>query len=422
MNKSHQLLLGAGLLCATLANAFAGDGFAGSEHKAIGDTVKIKFPGQIAQAHYMMCLNNGVHASYGDLVSMGDFFGVPTAPISKGLTDAEREQRFQDAFATVADDKKLGDQVRAIRTVLLEEEAAVQKAVKEGKLPSQAYADIAEDVNRKYNCITGGGCGVGTWWLTPGRHLKLEKTNYDHFGQDAWMAYQAGHRAAMRTAVKAKTTGDLNLLNRAYAMNAFACHFLSDRYASGHVRTPRYELAQHVTPAVVGSLLAKYMHDEDSLGLHVRNAYGQHWLAVGDGNYYEGLGKEHQKHVIAAMQKSADEVYSAYQHGMMIADPAEHYMLPYADEDMTTCGNDTAALFSYDEKTSTVYRRRSLGDLKSCSWTKWWMGWSTLAKLAAIKGMPTHVQGQLANSEFAVDAVKAGLITDENIIASMQKK
>lgn len=422
MKKNYQLLLSASLIFAAVTNVYADHGFAGSEHKTIGDRVKVTFPGQSAQPHYMMALENGVNISYGDLVSMGDFFGIVSAPISRGATAEEREQRFRNAFSTVSDDMSLVDQVRGIRKAVHEELDLMTRAMNEGKSPSEYYRTIANNINRQYNCITGGGCGEKTWWMHPGRHLKLEEVNYDHFGNDAWLAYSAGHRVAMHEAVLAKTSGDLTHLRRAYAMNAFACHFLTDRFASGHIRNPRYELAQHVTPSVVGSLLAKFMHDEDSFGLHVHNSVGEHWVAYGDSNYFEPVNAEHKQRLDVAMQKSADEVYAAYENASWIDDPALQNMLPFADEDMTMCGKDTAALFAWDEKSQTMYRRWTLRNMTECSWTKYWLGWSTLAKLAAIKGIPVHVQGQLAQTQYAERAVAEGIITDKDVIEYVRNR
>lgn len=78
---------------------------------------------------------------------------------------------------------------------------------------------------RKWNCMTGGGCSSLAWWTLPGRFL------------------------------------------------AFACHFLTDYFSAGHIRVPRVELPEHVTPAIVGSLLSGLMH----------NKQGERWIAYGDG-------------------------------------------------------------------------------------------------------------------------------------------
>ena len=61
----------------------------------------------------------------------------------------------------------------------------------------------------------------------------------DHFGKDAWMVYRAGHALALGIA---KTgNGTIESLKSAYLHDAFALHFLTDQFASGHIRTPRIE-------------------------------------------------------------------------------------------------------------------------------------------------------------------------------------
>ena len=63
-------------------------------------------------------------------------------------------------------------------------------------------------------------------------YLRLAQLNLDHFGEDAHTAYSAGHYTAMSEAAN----GNLEV---AYAMNAFADHYLGDCFAAGHMRTPR---------------------------------------------------------------------------------------------------------------------------------------------------------------------------------------
>ena len=97
----------------------------------------------------------------------------------------------------------------------------------------------------------------------------------DHFGDYAWAAYKAGHSEALRIAKEGidiekhgdltdlrdyygKVLPDKNLfkdksgkavtlsrednLRLAYFYDAFALHYLSDQFASGHTRCPRMEL------------------------------------------------------------------------------------------------------------------------------------------------------------------------------------
>jgi hypothetical protein len=86
--------------------------------------------------------------------------------------------------------------------------------------------------------------------------------NFDHFGSCAVTAYSVGHRVALLTARDAGTafraSGFASLssadratqlraarakLEQAFAMDAFASHFLSDLFSAGHIRTPRVSRA-----------------------------------------------------------------------------------------------------------------------------------------------------------------------------------
>jgi hypothetical protein len=70
-------------------------------------------------------------------------------------------------------------------------------------------------------------------------YIELAKINYDHFGTNARLAYNAGHALALAEA----SQGTIESLEQAYAINAFADHFLEDSFASGHMRVPREALS-----------------------------------------------------------------------------------------------------------------------------------------------------------------------------------
>ena len=91
-------------------------------------------------------------------------------------------------------------------------------------------------------------------WQTGSRtntpsYLDLSRLNFDHFGADAHAAYNAGHYCAMEEAAKPK--GDLDV---AYAMNAFADHYLGDLFSAGHMRTPRRLLHYDGKPKIFSGI------------------------------------------------------------------------------------------------------------------------------------------------------------------------
>ncbi len=106
-------------------------------------------------------------------------------------------------------------------------------------------------------------------------------------------------------------------LELAYAMNAFADHYLTDLYSAGHLRVPRKQLAAVVTPSDLGSLITRFMHDEDSkFGLNVSNGNGDRWHAYGDKRYFDAIDSANRTQVNQAVQVSADEVFAAYLSGI----------------------------------------------------------------------------------------------------------
>lgn len=424
MRKTWLLL--ASVCCWIPSMTLASASFMAGEHIAIGDQVALKFlPAMPAQSGVNLNLTNGAHLSYGEIIALGDYYGFADAPVSQGKTDEEREQRFINAFNQLDVLPASNAESAQLVIVMHQEQEYVLDAVSKGTSAREAYKQISDEMDREYNCITGGGCNKKTWWMKYGRMLTLAVTNYDHFGDDAWQAYQAGHRVAMKEAIKAKTTGDITHLSHAYAMNAFASHYLTDRFAAGHIRTPRVAMSKDVTPSTIGDLLMKYMHDEDGAGISVHDAQSNHWTAVGDGYYFEPNSLEHRRRVINALQLSANEVYEAYQSGRIMENNDVYNTLPIPDELNDVCKNDTTQLFRVDTKTQHLLRRSDLSDQHDCRWTSVWLGWTTFIELYRLDGVNSLTitdQSLLAHSDIAKDAVKAGLIKDQQIINFINEK
>ena len=69
--------------------------------------------------------------------------------------------------------------------------------------------------------------------------LKLAQDNHDHFLPYAKDAYLTGHLLALNKAKEASEyAGKENkrFLHEALSLDGFACHFLTDCFASGHIR------------------------------------------------------------------------------------------------------------------------------------------------------------------------------------------
>ncbi|UDI93762.1 MULTISPECIES: phospholipase [Pseudomonas] len=352
--------------------------FEGAEHKAIGDNTRLRF-GENAEPllaqNVPLHLPNGSALTYGQVLALGgDFYGVVDRPINEGATPADRLQRFTAAFDTLAALPASKAEAVQILAIMQKEIDAVKQAIKDGKQPHEAYDALGDTLSEEWNKITGGGSFASA--LFPlGRYLKLAAKNADHFGEWARQAYIAGHTAALQVAAAAHASQDELQLERAYAMNAFADHYLTDLFSSGHLRVPRKAMAAAVTPSDLGSLITRFMHDEDSkFGLKVRNGHGEQWRAFGDKRYFDATDADNRKQVSQAVQDSADEVYAAYSSGSV---PTTFNALQRVPD--LTAVLDPANNFSplFRLQGNKVLRRKDVNNLNDTTTVDDWWGWST---------------------------------------------
>jgi len=405
--------------------AFANLGFTASEHVLMGNEINLFFSNDVdGKKASLLHLPSGLNATYGDIIALGDFYGTVGQPISLEKTTAKQNELFIAAFNAFANDTSNISEAEKILAIIHNEEKAVEDGVQQGKAPEEIYKQISAENNRQYNCITGGGCGNKTWWLNQGRYLKLANENFDHFGDNAWVTYRIGHALALQTALIARKSQDLNKLELAYAMNAFACHFLSDHFAAGHIRTPRNELTAQVTPKTVASILARYMHDEENaIGIHLHNKKNQNWIAYGDQSYLNPKNAVNRLILLKALQISANEIFTAYQQGFMPLNDEVYALLPEPDETENAAKQDISALFYFDPKANYVMRRVDTENYYDRHWTASWWGWSTLVLLNHQRGgIPVEEQAQLVADGLGKAALRDGLITDPTIAAYVRKQ
>ncbi|MFJ4196762.1 phospholipase [Pseudomonas sp. NPDC089534] len=354
--------------------------FEGAEHTAIGDNTRLRFTenSEPVPAHSVpLHLPNGLALTYGQVISLGgDFYGVADRPINEGTSAAERQQRFSAAFDTLAATPASRAEAAQILAVMQKEIDAVKQAIKDGKPPHEAYDALGDTLSEEWNKITGGGSFISA--LIPlGRYLKLAANNADHFAEWARAAYIAGHTVALQTAAAAHAGQDERQLERAYAMNAFADHYLTDLFSAGHLRVPRKAMAAVVTPSDLGSLVSRFMHDEDSrFGLKVRNGRGEQWRAFGDKRYFEAADNDNRQQVNQAVQASADEVFAAYASGSVPA--ASGFAALQRLPDLTAVldlKNNFSPLFRLEN--GKVLRRKDVNNLNDTATVDDWWGWST---------------------------------------------
>lgn len=317
--------------------------------------------------------------TYGQILALGgDFFGDPNQPV---CTAQDPIAQFAKNFDTLAENKS---EVAAILAVAITYEfEPLATAVYEKREPSGVYANLptsifhfVSDEDRAYDEATGGTA------LKNGRYLNLAFRNFDHFGVDAITCYKAGHTLAQQTAAAAARISDARerdyQLRRAYAINAFADHFLSDLFAAGHMRTPRRALfnsALNYVTRVAAGACAKQMHDEDNkFGLWVENAVGDKWVAYGDGRYRDTVNSASRVVLKKAVQQSMDDVWAAFENPQKAIDPDAKSVLQYIASVITEITKPTTGpterdnpmnwspLFWNDPATSNVWRRNGLFD------------------------------------------------------------
>ncbi|MBN1210558.1 MAG: hypothetical protein JXB05_37235 [Myxococcaceae bacterium] len=143
----------------------------------------------------------------------------------------------------------------------------------------------------------------GTFLLNTHRgwfdYAMLANENQDHFAPRSWARYARHHADALRLAL------DKNL-DAALLCNAFADHFLTDAFASGHLRVPRDGLV-----GLSGALPTRKMHDEENVyGLWVQSASGFVWRAYGDDHL--GTNPVHLTLTAHAVGLSLLRIFKAY--------------------------------------------------------------------------------------------------------------
>ena len=141
----------------------------------------------------------GVTLTYGDFTALGGdhfarFYDLETKAASPGGTDAIKK------FVDVVEGRRKGE---------FEEETTIDKEW------ADRYKNLAfENISH----FSHGGTSVETW--------------------------KKQHYKALMAAAKAGLYSDVSQLQRAYAMNGFADHYLTDSFSSGHVRTPRIKILE----------------------------------------------------------------------------------------------------------------------------------------------------------------------------------
>ena len=199
--------------------------FESYEHSKIGKIIQM-------DELRVLTLPNDVEIEFQQIIALaGDFYGLAKQPIidpskEQDEEDSGRQQRFRDAYNTLA---------RAPKDELLEElDKLLGTLEKESKNGKAFHSKIWDEIT--------GGKWLGPLPMKGGRMLQLAENNHDHFHPHAKDAYLTGHQLAIDKAREAGYHRGGNederkrLLHEAFSLDAFACHFLTDSFASGHIR------------------------------------------------------------------------------------------------------------------------------------------------------------------------------------------
>lgn len=167
-----------------------------------------------------------------------------------------------------------------------------------------AYRQKRVHLSQKKHEIDYPSCNMTAFFSMPG-YLEVVSQNQNHFGWNNMVTYVELHGQALQLAKKSNEKKVSNpmlskqLFHKALVVNAFADHYLTDAFASGHIRVPRQQIKEWATENLRGifksnrgDLLSMFLHDIESVNVHtgrevgfqVKNSRGDFWLTRGDGH------------------------------------------------------------------------------------------------------------------------------------------
>jgi ribosomal protein S27E len=167
---------------------------------------------------------------------------------------------------------------------------------------NQLYIAPIREVYTLLPLISGHATTQQLEAATGGRYMTLAERNDSHFSITASgrpnniQTWKQRHIQALIQAM----SGNLNM---AYMINASADHYLTDRFASGHILTARTDFS------TTGGLYALLNHDIDNeYGVNVTNLRGDSWVAYGDEMWDSDQNAQNRIYATEAVQVSARDV------------------------------------------------------------------------------------------------------------------
>lgn len=275
--------------------------FSSAEHRFLGEITLKGLPANFNKFKFP----SGTEITFGEIIALaGDYFGVYLEPIALGATDDIRRERFLDAYAEL---KSCDPET-------------IYNITQDISYDHEDNKILVRDINKHV--------------------IRLALHNIDHFDDYATSAFATGYQLAMEAAVHAGHEADPQRqqeeLAYAYTLLAYACHFLTDRFAAGHVRVPRMQLDQLFSPEI-GSLMSFFQHNEDGdMGLELQSATVNSaevtpFMGFGDGHLFQVRNNACRERVKSAVQAVADEIYQAFSTKQVIhfEDSVVNRLIPY---------------------------------------------------------------------------------------------
>ncbi len=246
-----------------------------AEHRALGDLA--------LDAHFRLPAGTmfpDLQLTFGDWIALGDYFEdmdeikrllkPGPGPSQAGQVyyavlvkirpkDAAERRRAKEAAAAAAAGKPAPD-----KDYLAEERAKVVKDYEKTELWTE---DDVKEVEKRYVDLASRNIKhFPNPLLGDTTRPTADKVGREPGGKPlgAMARYHHDHLDAVRLAMSAGELREERYLGEAYAMDGFACHFLTDAFSGSHVRTPRASIKSWWDPKVphFDDRLLEWMTDE----------------------------------------------------------------------------------------------------------------------------------------------------------------
>ncbi len=293
-----------------------GKRFDAFEHMFLGESVCLQFPsGCVAGAELNFRGAGKRTYSYGTLLALGgDFFGASwdSEVVCLGDSLSERVRRAHVIF----------DKFRLDTSAFPE---AAAELVSAQCFVAQSFSAAGLDTSLAKDHMSEGMIS----WENEQTGLVL-RHNWDHFGNVSMAARCADVRWCNRLAYTAFNTlaqsfacgshragqscsvaGNVEDLRTAYAVLAFAHHFLTDAFAGGHQRVPRFQDSFPCRVTLTSELLINCEHNVDNMNGVWASVGGQAHLLRGDGSLAEQRAETAL--ILNALKTGIAEVHRAFQ-------------------------------------------------------------------------------------------------------------